>query len=134
MKTATTEVNHAYEQARKEAEKVTEMVKALTATVDGDDESQEAAEQQIHEDPLSVEVRDGWKEPGADGEAAEFKILLCWGGPAVQIVGELDEHSQPSKPVLQYQDWGTPWHDYRDTTEEHDAALQTYCEQFYFGE
>lgn len=94
----------------------------------------EDARQTIQEDPLSVQLRSGWYTPGEEKpEAEEFEILLCTGGPAVRIVGDLGMHSQPERPRIQYQDWGTPWTEYFPTSEQRDA-LQTYCEQFYFGE
>lgn len=51
------------------------------------DERSEDAEQMIHEDPLSVLVRDGWREPGGhtDEGPEEYEILLSTGGPATRI-------------------------------------------------
>lgn len=73
---------------------IREMVEALMQSVhhDATEEDHEAAERAIHEDALSVEVRSGWYVPGArdaDTKPAEYRILLCTGGPAVQIVGGL---------------------------------------------
>jgi len=53
--------------------------------------------------------------------------------PRGQGRGELDDNGQPDRCWLEYQDWGTQWTDYPMSAEE-DAALLTYCEQFYFGE
>lgn len=71
----------------------------------------EDAEQQIMEDPLSTEYRSGWVTDKADMQAEEAKILLATGGPAVQIIVELDD-GEPTRAYLQVQDWGTPWTDY----------------------
>lgn len=109
-----------------------EALAALEAEA-GDCESQDDARQRIIDDALSVEVRGGWHTVGGESEPEEFKILLCTGGPAVQIVGELDEHNQPTKPVLQYQDWFTPWANLPVSAED-EAALLTYCQQHWFGE
>jgi len=98
----------------------------------GDCEDEDDARRRIDEDPLSVEVRTDWHAPGEDSEPAEFCILLCTGGPAVRIVGDLDR-GQPSRPRLEYQDWGTPWTEYFPDRAGRDA-LQSYCECFYFGE
>lgn len=101
----------------------------------GDCESREDAEQRIQEDPLSIEVRDGWYSPGSKEQMydpEEFCILLGTGGPAVRIIGGIDENC-PSRPRLQVQDWGTPWTDYRGDKISRDDLL-TYCQQFYFGE
>src|SRR2546423_9666736 len=84
-------------------------------------------------DALDVQVRGEWHTPGAiDGCAPyEYKILLCWGGPSVQIVGKLDEYNQPDSATLQYQDWFTEWMDY-PLTEEEEETLITSAHQFYF--
>ena len=71
-------------------------------------------------------------EDGAKAE--EFEILLCTGGPACRIIGDLDQHGQPDRPRLQYQDWGTPWTELVSISSDEREALQTYCQQFYFGE
>jgi len=70
--------------------------------------NQDKAREQIDEDPLSVEVRSGWASLSDKLEPGEYKILLCWGGPAVRIIGDLD-NSEPYTARLEYQDWFTPW-------------------------
>lgn len=106
------------------------------ATIDGDEfKSAEDVRERIQESPLSVEVRGGWYSPGGDGDkgkAEEFQILLSTGGPALRIMGELDEHGEPTRAWLEYQDWGTPWtHHY---VEGFGDVLLKFCQQFYFGE
>lgn len=103
------------------------------ATMDKDYDLQEAAENAIHEDALSVEVRSGWQVVGQKFEATEYNILLCTGGPAVRIIGELDQHNEPFSAALEYQDWGTPWTRYPCTADDLNA-LMTYAERFYYGE
>ena len=117
-------------QAKAQIESIVEMVAALNSE---NYENREEAFEAIQNDPLSVEVRSGWHSVGSTFPPDEFCILLCWGGPACRIIGDLDEHAQPEKPRLEYQDWGTNWTEY-PLTEEEAAALQTYCEQFYFEE
>ena len=110
-----------------------ENLEELTSLNDdaGDCESEEDARERIQEDALSVEVRADWHELTNDPVSPdEFQILLCTGGPAVRIIGELDEHLQPSRAWIEYQDWGTPW---TELVEFSDAIL-TYCQVFYFGE
>ena len=87
----------------------------------------------ILEDPLEVSVRSGWHEPGGDTKPDEYRILLCTGGPAVQITGKINGHGQPDDANLQYQDWFTPWCNYPTTSEE-DEALLAYARKFWFGE
>lgn len=124
------EENHAKDQAKAQLESIQEMVKDL---YDADGGLNEDAQQTIMEDPLSVGVRSGWVTDRTDMSPEEFKILLCWGGPAVQIVGCLDQHGQPENPRLEYQDWFTGWTEY-PMAEEEEKDVLTYCEQFYFGE
>jgi hypothetical protein len=98
------------------------------------------AEQRIHEDPLSVQVRGPWYPSGEldmNKDPVEYEILLCTGGPAVRMCGTLDQYSQPDKPRLEYQGWGTPWTEYRHPAAEltrYRETLLAYARQFYFGE
>jgi hypothetical protein len=101
----------------------------------GDCESEEQARERIEEDPLSVEVRTDWHSPGATDASstpAEYRILLCTGGPACQVVGDLNEHGEPTTARLQHQDWFTPWADCPLDCEDEEALL-TYARCFYFG-
>jgi hypothetical protein len=94
-----------------------------------EDETREA----ITDDALDVQVRGCWHVPGTEGaiSPSEYKILLCWGGPAVQIVGTLDEYNQPDSAELQYQDWFCEWTDY-PLSQEEEETLITYAGAFYF--
>lgn len=95
----------------------------------GECESEEDARERIQEDALSVEVRSDWCNPGEAVEAAEFRIVLCTGGPHVELIGDLGRGTPTSVRVL-YRDWG-------DSGElfdfDHDKVLR-YCVQFYFGD
>lgn len=95
----------------------------------GDCGSKDDARQRIDEDPLEIQVRSGWSAPGSDLEAEEFMILLCTGGPAVRIVGELSDVGEPHRAWMEYQDWGTPW------TQYFGASSSTLCEyaSHFFG-
>lgn len=95
----------------------------------GDCEDEEAARERIQEDPLSVEVRSDWVTPGEEMTPGEFNILLCTGGPACRIRGELSEHGEPSRAWLEYQDWGTPWTQYFGAEQ---SVLIEYASHFYF--
>lgn len=59
-----------------------------------------------------------------------FMILLGTGGPAMRIIGELDEHSEPITAKYQYQDWFTEWTT-AEGSENNKIVLQ-YARQFYF--
>lgn len=97
----------------------------------GDCTDQDAARERIQEDALSVEVRSGWASLGDTLTPEEFRIVLCTGGPHVEIRGEFDVHGNPYRAWLQFQDWGTPLTQFFDIEE---ATLLEYCAQFYFGE
>lgn len=96
-----------------------------------DIESAEQAQERIQDDPLSIEVRSAWQSLDEPLEAAEFNILLCTGGPAVRIRGELNQYREPCRAWMESQDWGTPWAQYFDADQE---TLLAYCRYFYFGE
>jgi hypothetical protein len=124
-------MENAEQQALAQLRSIVEMVTALGAA--GNDGEREAAQTRIEEDPLSVEIRSGWSQPGQPGtEPNEFRILLCTGGPAVRIIGELNEHGEPERAQIEHQDWFTPWQCLLGTSEEDSAALLEYCSQFYF--
>ena len=90
-----------------------------------DDESALTA---IQEDPLSVQLRSGWHSLGEESEDEEYEILLCMGGPACRIIGELGEYNSAASACLQYQDWGTPWTELIVTGDDH-ATLVAYADQ-----
>lgn len=98
----------------------------------GEHESEDDARQAIDEDPLCVEVRSGWHAIGENGEDEEYRILLCTGGPAVRIIGEL-ESGEPTTARIEYQDWGTGWTEYRTDSDE-EADMVKYAACFCFGE
>ena len=106
------------------------------ATVDGEVmPDADTARERIEESPLSVEVRSGWYSPSDTPEPEEFAILLTTGGPALRIRGELDEHKQPRRAWLEYQDWGTPWTQFFESAgAPSQADLLAFASVFYFGE
>lgn len=137
------ETDHAKDQARAQLESVHDMVHALEALeddiYDNDQEEElkrERVNEMIEESPLEVSVRSDWYALGDEEDGikpAEYKILLCTGGPAVRIKGRLDGYQNPETAQLEYQDWGTPWTRY-PLTEEDISALLTYAGCFYFGD
>lgn len=85
----------------------------------------------INEDPLDIQVRSDWVSLGDwPGEPSQFLILLCTGGPAVRIVGELSS-GDPQRAWLEHQDWGTPWTELPNSEGDMDALL-TYARCFCF--
>lgn len=108
-----------------EAEELAELEEAA-----GDCEDEDEARERILEDALSVEVRSGWASLGETLQPEEFRIVLCTGGPHVEIVGDLDDNSEPDRVRIIYKDWGTSGELFDF---DRDAVL-TYCRQFYFGD
>jgi len=90
---------------------------------------EDLAREAITEDALEATIRSDWHHPAEEGRDNEYRILLCTGGPAVQITGRLDEHGGPHNAELQYQDWFTGW-ETLFTTGEEDEALMYYAEFF----
>lgn len=136
-----TDTDHARQNAASWAETIAEMIRALEAARESEDnDAIDAAHTAIHEAPLSVEVRSGWYSPcDANPEPVEYQILLSWGGPSVRITGCLGPHDEPESADLEYQDWGTPWTRYHPAHGEplfdtHSADVLTFAQQFYFGE
>jgi hypothetical protein len=109
-----------------------EELKELEEAANGNTSGEEAREA-IQGDALDIQVRAGWRNPSEmNNSPEEFSILLCTGGPAVRIMGELDDNCEPCRAYLQCQDWGTPWLDCVGIIDQ--ETLLTYCQQFYFGE
>ena len=48
-------------------------------------------------------------------------ILLCGGGPSVQIIGDLDD-MEPFSAELEYQDWSARWEVYH--LDDYDVLLR----------
>lgn len=140
-KTNAEENNRAEQNAKAWMDSIAGMIAAMEkaeeerdeATFDDETFDADGWRERIQECPLEISVRAGWHAPGEKAEDEEFLILLSTGGPALRIVGDLDQHNQPENPRLEYQDWGTPWTEYA-TDAEQDEALEKFCAQFYFGE
>jgi hypothetical protein len=93
-------------------------------------------EDAMREAPLSVDVRcSSWQAPSdTDFVPDEFQILLSTGGPALRIMGELDQWGQPARCWLEHQDWGTPWARYFSRSADRSTALRWFAGLFYYGE
>ena len=103
----------------------------LEAVANAADDEREAAEQAIYDDPLAVDVRSGWVNVWTtEFEPVEYRVLLCTGGPAVQLEGELDDRNQPYNVQLQHQDWFEPWQTVPLTAEDTETLL-TYVRHFF---
>lgn len=124
-------MNEGQKQAAAQYAAIVQMLADIDAAEDIDDEDD--ARQRIADHPLSVMVRSDWTQPCDPLEAAEFHILLCTGGPAVRIVGDLDQ-GVPCSARLEYQTWNMEWLPYFGALP---AVLCDYCyyvASFYFGD
>jgi len=127
-------------QARAQLDTLTEWIKALDvaeeegeAELEGETLDAEAIQDRIQEDPLSVRIRSDWHTPNGDANAGEYELLLCTGGPAVRIVGELSEHHDPQTAQIECQDWFAPWRE-MPTDSDEQAVMVRYACPFYYGE
>ena len=119
------EQDHAKDQAAAQLHSIEEMLSAITKA-EGTPEEDELRDQ-LTQDALEVATRTEFNG------SREYMILLCTGGPAVRILGELDDSMEP-RPLsarLQYQDWGTPWTDY-PLTQKEENTLTDYAQYYYF--
>lgn len=141
--------NHGVNNAISWWDNIKEMVNHLEdvkATPTEDDDAISNAEQRISESVLSVEVRSDWHDPcdatPLNKKAAEYRILLTWGGPALQIIGTLSEYGEPLTAELQHQDWMVPWTNSYPYINEaqpvewdaYQATLLAFVGCFWFGE
>ena len=135
----TKEKNHALQNAIGHIESIVEdyenynYIDSLNVTCDEDYEKQEEIRERILNSALSVEYRSGWTSNPNELKIEEFKILLTWGGPALRVIGELNEYNEPQSISMQYQDWGICW-TYFEVTKKQQEALNWFCSCFYFGE
>ena len=145
---------HSIEQAKAQLDSILEFHRGFLALQDGAEsieiegdaiEDTDRLEEHAQEFILSVEGRSGWHTIDQVLERQEFRICLCTGGPAVQIIGNIGLHGEPADPKLQHQDWFEPWADYglpigtggdefQTRIKQANEALEWFCGLFYFGE
>ena len=99
------------------------------ATFDHSDDVADAARDNL---PLSVETRSAWHGVGVKLEAAEWRILLCTGGPHVELRGDLDSHGEAAGATIYASGWFIelePVHVFGDDQ----AALNWFANLFYYS-
>tara|TARA_R100000995_G_scaffold56117_1_gene27723 strand:- start:83 stop:502 length:420 start_codon:yes stop_codon:yes gene_type:complete len=137
--TTTKKPNHALNNAKGHIESIVEnfeagsYIESSNPTTQEQEEKLEEIKESILNSALSVEFRSGWSSNFNQLEIEQFKILLTWGGPALRVIGDLDQYKQCENIKLQFQDWGTYWTDY-ELTEKEEESLNWFCNCFYFGE
>lgn len=86
----------------------------------GEYADQDEAWDAIYGTPLSIEVRSGWRSVGEDaGEPEEFRIVLCTGGPHVELTGDIGGTVR-----VVFKDWGESGEYYPGADER--SALGTF--------
>jgi len=132
--------DHAMQQAKAQLAAIVQLAEAIeTAQADGDalfegqSHSLDELEDRAREWPLSVLVRSEWVSPGSELTPAEYEILLCTGGPAVRLRGDLSSYGEPETAFLEYQDWFTAW-DCLALSSDESEALARFTSLFWFGE
>jgi len=130
----------AMQQAKAQLESIVELAVAMEtaqtygeAFFEGETLSFDELENRAREWPLSVLVRSEWTSPGSELTPAEYEILLCTGGPAVRLRGDLSNYGEPETAFLEYQDWYTTWDRIALSADESDALTQ-FASLFWFGE
>lgn len=128
------EDDHGRRQAQAQLDSIIEMVDRLQAAIEAENNQEiEDAERAILEDPLSIEIRSDWHIPGQSSKGGQYNILLCTGGPACRIIGDLNEYHEPETARIEYQDWFTPWTNYPHDCEQEEKVLE-YARRFYYAE
>jgi hypothetical protein len=128
--TTTTE-NYAAANAAAWCETIIDQLARLKAACQDSDAAYETVREEIQEAPLSLAVRSHWSELGEPLKPAQFCILLSTGGPGLRIVGELGQFNCPESARMEYQDWGTPWTEYRAIGS---GVLDAWAAQFWWGD
>lgn len=72
----------------------------------GDYADRDAAYDAIIDDPLSIEFRSDWVPTGEKMTRNEYRIVLCTGGPHVELRGEFDHRDSPCNVRVLFKDWG----------------------------
>jgi hypothetical protein len=136
MLIAPEEYKHAQQKAKGWMREICRMMCQHQAALEENDEDEiDKIEAEIRESALSVVVRSAWHAPGSEiVEPVEYQILLTTGGPALRIVGDLNRYKEPANARFEMQDWGVPWREVPDLTDEDHEILLDFASQFYFGE
>lgn len=113
---------YAYRQAELQYNSIVEL---LAAAQDAEDTAEE-----LYNTPLSVATRSAWRAAGPPLLPTEYELLLCTGGPAVRVTGDLDDNFEPITATMKYQDWGTPWTDFHTADE---SKLLAFASYFYYA-
>jgi len=72
----------------------------------GEYESFDDVEEAINNNALSIEFRSGWGDDKEGMTAEEYRVVLCTGGPHVELQGDLNRYGEPESVRVLYKGWG----------------------------
>lgn len=122
-----TTTSRSAEQAQAQLDEIQRLSDLLDADPD-DDELQD----ELRGLALSQEVRSCWQAVGEELEAGMYRLVLCTGGPHVEVKGSLDPAGDPDSASLWHQDWGTPSEEVNLSGPEREMLLW-FAQSFYWG-
>ena len=139
--TTATKPNHALTNCKGQLENIIELYKLdQQAMLEGSGNDERDLIEEARDMALDVCWKsEDWQAVGAELTPTKGRVLLTTGGPACQVICNLDGDS-PSDPEIQWQDWGMPWttpsiqRELELDFELADSALEWFINLFYWGE
>ena len=140
MTTTPTKQNHAITNCKGQLENIIDLYKRFNFDETLGALDKEEIEELAKDEALDVCWKsDDWQAVGAELTPTKGRVLLTTGGPACQVVCDLDG-DVASNPEIQWQDWGTPWttpsiqNELQLDFELADSALEWFINLFWWGE
>ena len=138
--TTPTKQNHALANCKGQLENIIDLYKRFNFDETLGALDKEEIEELAKDEALDVCWKsDDWQAVGAELTPTKGRVLLTTGGPACQVVCDLDG-DVASNPEMQWQDWGTPWttpsiqNELQLDFELADSALEWFINLFWWGE
>ena len=138
--TTPTKQNHALANCKGQLENIIDLYKRFNFDETLGALDKEEIEELAKDEALDVCWKsDDWQAVGAELTPTKGRVLLTTGGPACQVVCDLDG-DVASNPEIQWQDWGTPWttpsiqNELQLDFELADSALEWFINLFWWGE
>lgn len=135
-----TEKNHAIDNAKAHLENIVKLYQGYKFL---GEELTDEMQDELYAIPLSIEVRstewqtfDNYASADKQMEPNQGRILLSTGGPACQIICDLDEGLFSGETLeIQFQDWFQPWQNLKETNsiDPYKEALTWFVNCFFFG-
>lgn len=123
----TKEMSRSAEQAQAQLDEIQRLSDLLDSDPDNDD-----LQEELRCLALSQEVRTPWQCVSQDLEPTEYRIVLCTGGPHVEIRGDLDSAGDPETATMWHCDWGQE-PAVVSTTDPEDELMLWFAQTLYWG-